>query len=332
MEKRMKRSRVFKSKQEWCREIFGSMAGKRLEDGEFLSDVRVSELVGEDGGRPEIRDAVVKHSTFSDSWEEVLPVIFAKDNTQDVVVVDPDDYIRMASGIAPYPEGKLVLVSGDVQVPSWSHQTERTLNFPQAVIRGSLEIFNTECLREIDCVVTGWLSLTNCQGVNSVRGEVFGSVSLNKVGLSKLGADFRCAGNLIAFDCPDLSLLNCESLGGVSVSKSGLVQTGPAFFSGGTVNLSECHELRKLSGVVLGNVKVEGLPPQSPKGLPFDFQGLRCEGEIVVAGKTMVEGVKTNVQGGTVKGDAGALARGGKMPKSGTTRVTEKIRDDAQGR
>lgn len=207
--------------------------------------------------RPEVRDAVVQHATFSDSWEDVLPVIFAKDKSQEVVVVDPDDYIRMANGSQTYPEGSLVLVSGDVQVPSWSEDFSKPLKFPKAVIRGCLEIFNARDVREIDCVVTGWLSLTNCQGLEAVRGEVFSSANFNRVDLGRLGADFRCGGNLMVIDCPDFKMMNCEVSGGISVANSGLEKTGPAFRAGAGARIVNCPEMHSMSGVVDGLLEIE---------------------------------------------------------------------------
>lgn len=55
--------------------------GRVPQDGDFLPDARVAELVGDDMGRPDVRDAVVRHATFFDSWEEVLPVIFGRDQS-----------------------------------------------------------------------------------------------------------------------------------------------------------------------------------------------------------------------------------------------------------
>lgn len=297
MAARKAKIRSFKSYRDWCRQAGVGRVDKLQPDGEFLRDSRVGELIDEAMARPEVRDAVVKHATFSDSWEDALPVIFSKDKSQEVVVVDPDDYIGMATGSRPYPEGSLVLVSGDVQVPSWREDLGRELKFRKAVIKGCLEIFNCDNLKEVDCVVTGWLSLTNCRGLDNLRGEIFGGVSLNNSDLRNLGADFRCGGNLVVFDCPELKTLNCEASGGVSVVNSGLERTGAAFHSRAGVRIVNCPALRKMEGVVEEGVDIE----IRGKGGVVNCQGLSVKGRIKAKGVS-IERVAPREDKGLIRG------------------------------
>lgn len=291
MPKRKPQNPINKRHQDWwIGEIGkGRGVGRRPQDGEFLPDERVGGLVGEDMGRPDVRDAVVRHATFSDSWEEVLSAVFSRDQSQAVVVVSPSEYLQIANGSIRYPEGQLVLVDGDVQVPRWRTEREQPLKFPKAVIKGCLEIFDARNLKEIDCVITGWLSLTDCHGLESVRGEVFSNVSINKTDLSRLGADFRCGGNLAIFDCPVLRTLNCEATGGVTVVRSGLERTGPAFRSGVGVKIVNCVSLRELGGVVEDGVEIENRRVGGP------VQAVDC---------------RTLSVRGTIKARAGSIVRG----------------------
>lgn len=285
----------------WIGEVGqGRGVGRGPQDGDFLPDARVAELVGDDMGRPDVRDAVVRHTTFSDSWEEVLPVIFGRDQSQTVVVIDPSEYLQMANGSIRYPEGKLVLVNGDVQVPSWSAEREKPLKFPKAVIKGCLEIFNARNLKEIDCVITGWLSLTDCHGLENVRGEVFSNVSINSTDLSRLGADFRCGGNLAIFDCPMLRTLNCEVTGGVTVVNSGLEKTGPAFRAGVGIRIVNCVSLRELGGVVDNGVEIEN-KREGGADRVVDCRGLSARGNIKARTGSIVRGSGRPLSVGTTE-------------------------------
>jgi hypothetical protein len=302
---RLVNKKEFQKKKEWAAELGEWVGGRDWNHGDFLPNAKIVGLTGEEVGRPQVRDALVRHAAFSESWEETLTTIFAKTKEQDVFIVDPEDYIRMASGEEKYPKGGLVLVNGDVQIPSWSEFPGKELRFPPAVIKGSLEIFNTSGVREIDCCVAGWLSLTNCQKIDRVGGEVFGSVSLNDVEVSQLGADLRCAGNLMVFHCPKLHLLNCEVGGGASVVNSGLTRTGPAFSSGGCTRIVNCHDFQTMEGVFSGNVEFE-IRKEKPERETRAGKVVNCANATVM-GKISSKGVEiaSEDKGGT------GLARGG---------------------
>lgn len=210
------------------------------------------------GAKKEDRDAAIRAIARSPEWLSILPAVIGIPVSGRGRLVTPLDYISIAMGSLPRDPLEQLLVDGDVQLVhdeqgvllnghEMSHQASKgaLVELPPAVIRGDLFVSGVQGLRSVNVRVTGTTKLTNIPALRELKGEVFCGCVLRGTGLIRIGADFRCAGDLSIFHHPYLATLNCEVGGELTVIGGALESTGPAFRAVGGTRFAGSQRIRE---------------------------------------------------------------------------------------
>lgn len=199
------------------------------------------------------RDEIARRCGDSDKWVSILQRIIYPGKGRRHLVVGPSEYSMIARGRLPAPDSPL-MVDGDLAI----HGGEMK-ELPKVVVRGSVEVSDCGFLEHFDITCTGWLSISRCQKVNTVRGEIFGPATIKDCPIGRIGADFRVASDLFVQMCPNMGDVNCEVGGGLEIRGCGGVVTGPAFKVGRHLLIDGCREFTSGGGSVGGVAIATGL-------------------------------------------------------------------------
>lgn len=153
-----------------------------------------------------------------------------KPEQERTVRLTPREYLRhVAHGLDRITvlRSPRILVCGDLRLSGDLDLVE----LPAASVSGSVAVENCPSLESARISAAGSMSILGCPSLKLLAG-CGQDVELAGVGLSSLGADFECRGDMSIVDSPSLSRINCRVGLSLVMKGGGRVSVGPAFSCG----------------------------------------------------------------------------------------------------
>jgi hypothetical protein len=110
------------------------------------------------------------------------------------------------------------------------------VTLPAAKVFGSVHVEQFSKLSSCGLTVSGRLKISDCPNLRNLEGGA-GELSLERVGVASIGANFEAGGDMKVIDSPSLDRLNCQIGGSCVIQGCGEVLLGPAFQCKGILDL-----------------------------------------------------------------------------------------------